>query len=307
MLSDLVVAYLFLGGAGAGTCFVVSVLALFSPRFAVRDAACALCYGKLYVASYSIGCACLLVGSACLAFDLGRFDALVTLVASPRPSFIAIGSYAILVCCVLAFALALLWLRIGWRGVPIARLRVATAAHVACAFTAVCVMAYTGLLLQSIGSVPLWNSPFVPVLLVASSASCGCALVIFSAHVTDVWRPFAKTLFAISKCDAALIAIEAVCLVLFVTGFLRVDTTNQTLVALRESACDLVFGDFSLAFWIGLVVVGLVAPLVFDVLWAKSSRSPRFALAACACVLVGGLVLRTCLVGAGMHPEISTL
>lgn len=307
MLSDLVVAYLFFGGAGAGACFVASLLALRSPRGAVRNVEFAPYYGRFYVATYSCAAACLLVGAVCLSFDLGRFDALVVLLFSPRISYIAVGSFAVLACFVLSLALVLAWLRIGWRGASDRRLRAVFATQVAALLTSFCVMAYTGLLLQSIGSVPLWNSPLVPVLFAASSASCGFALAVLSAHVANVARPFDRVLSIIAKCDAALIAVEVACLVALTVSALHVDAASQTQAMLLASAENLVLGDFAPAFWLGLIAVGLVAPLLFDILWAKSGHSPRFALATCACVLVGGIVLRVCLVGAGAHPEISTL
>lgn len=307
MLSDLVVAYLFFGGAGAGACFVASLLALRSPRGAVRNVEFAPYYGRFYVATYSCAAACLLVGAVCLSFDLGRFDALVVLLFSPRISYIAVGSFAVLACFALSLALVLAWLRIGWRGVSDRRLCAVFATQVAALLTSFCVMAYTGLLLQSIGSVPLWNSPLVPVLFVASSASCGFALAVLSAHVANVARPFDRALSIIAKCDAALITVEVACLVALTVSALHVDAASQTQATLLASAENLVLGDFAPAFWLGLIAVGLVAPLLFDILWAKSGHSPRFALATCACVLVGGIVLRVCLVGAGAHPEISTL
>ena len=307
VLSDLVVAYLFLGGAGAGACFVASVLALRSPRGVVANAEFAPYYGRFYVAAYSCAAACLLVGAACLSFDLGRFDALVALLFSPRVSYIAVGSFAVLACFVLSLALALAWLRIGWRGSSGRRLRVVFATQAVALLVSFCVMAYTGLLLQSIGSVPLWNSPFVPVLFVASSASCGCALAVLSAHAANMAKAFDRALSVIAKCDAALIAVEVACLVALTVSALHVDAANQTQATLLTSAENLVLGDFAPAFWLGLIAVGLAAPLLFDSLWAKSGHSSRFALAACACVLVGGIVLRVCLVSAGAHPEISTL
>ena len=109
MLSDLVVAYLFFGGAGAGACFVASVLALRSPRGAVRNVEFAPYYGRFYVATYSCAAACLLVGAVCLSFDLGRFDALVVLLFSPRISYIAVGSFAVM-------SASRFRLRLFWRG-----------------------------------------------------------------------------------------------------------------------------------------------------------------------------------------------
>ena len=79
MLSGLVVAYLFFGGAGAGACFVASCLALASPRDSVHSPGSAPYYGRLYASALSCSCACLFVGLLCLALDLGSLDTLLAL------------------------------------------------------------------------------------------------------------------------------------------------------------------------------------------------------------------------------------
>lgn len=307
MLSGLVVAYLFFGGAGAGACFVASCLALASPRDSVHSPGSAPYYGRLYVSALSCSCACLFVGLLCLALDLGSFDTLLALFLSPRASFISFGAYVLPACAILGFALALSWIRIGWRGVSSRRLTAVRVAHVVAAVVSVAVMAYTGLLLGSVAAVPLWNSPLVPILFVASSLSCGIALVVLAACGAGVWREFQGVLRRAAAIDMATIALEALALFALVAPPLNATCANQTDIALGLSAARLVSGDCSILFWAGLVAAGLVAPFAFELFGTRLRCKPQYLLAACCCVLAGGIFLRVCLVGAGMHPEISTL
>lgn len=307
MLSDLVVAYLFFGGAGAGACFISSVAALLSPRDAVRSARFAPYYARAYCATYLCGCSCVLVGIACLAFDLGRFDAIFTMLSAPRWSFISFGALAVSTCFVLSIVLAFAWLALEQKGasrVHFAALVVLEVAMLAASFG---VMAYTGCLLQSVGSVPLWTSPLVPVLFVASSASCGIALMVLCLYLTGLWSNFVKLVVRIEKLDALVIAVEIACLGIVLGVSLQSGGTSQTDAALHGSGMLLATGDLALSFWLGLVAVGLVVPLLVELLWLRGGFSPQLILSACVCVLVGGIMLRACLVAAGMHPEIATL
>ncbi|MCL2482576.1 MAG: polysulfide reductase NrfD, partial [Propionibacteriaceae bacterium] len=65
-----------------------------------------------------------------------------------------------------------------------------------------------------------------------------------------------------------------------------------------------VTGPFAASFWIGLVVVGLAVPLVYNLLAHRTSlaaklHAPGFVLAESLCVLVGGFMLRYLIVFAG--------
>lgn len=249
------------------------------------------------------------MGLLCLAFDLGSFDTLLVLFLSPKASFITFGAYALPVCGILAFALALSWVRIGWRGVSSRRLTVVRIAHVVAGALSAAVMVYTGLLLESIAAVPLWDSPLVPALFVASSLSCGFAITALAAYGAGVLREFQSALHRVTAIDAAAIVLELLALCALVLSPLCAMpvSANQTEAALRLSAERLAFGDYSVLFWVGLIAVGLVAPLALEALSARFRHRPGWLLAACCCVIAGGVFLRVCVTGAGVHPEIATI
>lgn len=316
VLSALVVTYLFLGGAGAGACFVLGMLGLLVPR----DEICAVDsrpvrrlrfsprrpYASFFVVGYTAALMALAVGAVCLMADLGRADRIVLLFVNPTPTLINAGTWAI--ACSVALVCALL---AAWGSVlrcPVFALRIMQAASVG---VALFVMFYTGLLLSSIAAVPLWNSVWIPVLFVLSAFSCGIALVTAAAQVSSTAAPFRRAMRALVSIDAVAIVFEAAALAALV-AFAAADVqqaANQTLAAEAASVGALVQGDAAWAFWGLLVAAGLFVPLCLEAAFlSRSSGSMRPASSFCtaACVLVGGFALRACIVWAGVHPVVSS-
>lgn len=68
----------------------------------------------------------------------------------------------------------------------------------------------------------------------------------------------------------------------------------------KRSLEALVSGELMWYFWIGVIVCGLIVPALLD--WFASWRNYRSqVLWVAALVLVGGLLLRICIVGAGAY------
>ena len=227
MFGTAVVCYLFLGGTGAGACFVLAVLGLLVPR----DRLVLTCadgtsgglrqrvvvsheYRALFAPAWACGAAALALGVVLLAVDLGRADRLLLLLAQPRATYLVVGAYALALCMVLAATLAFVWggftRRLSWG--TLAMLEIA-----AC-MCALVVMAYTGLLLQSLRAVPLWNTAWLPVLFVFSSVSCGFALVLASAQFTGAGHMFVAVMRRVMATDACAIAAEALVFVVLVVS-----------------------------------------------------------------------------------------
>lgn len=343
MFGAAVVCYLFLGGAGAGACLLLAVGGLLVPRSRLAPAPPGVGsvddtngisggmfgrlivsreYRRLFAPSYVCGAGVLVLGIALLAVDLGRADRLLLLVTQPHATHLVIGAYALFFCVVLAVALALVWggfaRRMSWR--------MLVALEVALCVCSLVVMAYTGLLLQSLAAVPLWNTVWLPVLFVLSSASCGFALVLGTAQFTGMADVFATVLRRAMASDAGMVAAEiliAFALVASVSAnadagtaasasAVLVDTTGATGVtgtalAAARSAEWLLRGSGAPLFWGGFLGLGLVVPLVAETIALRlRSISANVALGLAACVLAGGFALRWCVVEAGMHPVLTT-
>lgn len=322
MFSTLAVCYLFLGGVGGGAAVVIGACGLATPReslalvprtashfaragdrnapaFSLRDMEA---YRRLLVPLSFSALVLLFVGMVCLLADLGSPDRAMLLFTSPHASFIAVGAW-VLACTAAALVVqCALWG--GWLRLPVAAAR---AIQLACVVLGVATALYTGLMLSGLQAVPLWATPLLPALFVLSSLSCGLALAIISAHLSGAARSFPSLLRTFERFDAAAIAIEGAVLAAFVVR--ATSPAGQTATdQVRETAGNLlVSGPDAWAFWALFVGAGLVVPFVFDLACSFGSRRPRaaspfLAFFAMACVLVGGFVMRYCIVGAGMQP-----
>lgn len=332
MFSTAVIIYLFLGGAGAGACVVLAVLGLATPKEAVAfhvavsahvpfrassenilrtrtEAVIPDALRRLLAPGYAAAFMALLLGILFLAQDLGRMDRLLMLLVTPRLSWVSVGAYALVVELLLAVVLALLSARILRRW----PYRVLRGLQVASAAVGLLVMLYTGMLLAGMPSVPVWNVAATPALFVLSAASCGVALVALGARAAGAEARFPRVMRRLFAWDAALIVAEAAALVALLVSVPHVwPPDTQTGLAAAASIRALLRGELSQAFWVGYVTIGLAVPLVLDVVVAgfRDAMGPRSVvpeLAAAACVLVGGFIMRWCIVMAGMQPTLAMM
>ena len=163
---------------------------------------------------------------------------------------------------------------------------------------------YTGVLLGAVPARPLWNTPMVAQLFLVSAMSTGAAAVLLIAALL---RPKAghdylheERRFLVSL-DVILILVE----IFIVTPFFL----HQALSTWSSSSSlrILLGGSYTLLFWLGFVILGLLAPLaiegfeLFPVVWREQAAkySRLWAGLAAVLVLVGGAVLRYVIVFAG--------
>lgn len=261
MFGELVTAYLFLAGVGAGGVAVASVADLLLvrepfgadvvPDFAEKRPAERLVAGVL-----ALSCGALALGAGCLAADLGRIDRVLSLFLAPPATLMNLGAWAVVLLTVLAAALALVrFLYLPWAD----RRAVVVAEVVACGL-AVVVAVYAGLLLQTLAGVRLWSTPWVPVLFVLSAASCGCALLMAGALFAEGDEGVRKVAQAAARIDAVVIVAE----VAAAAGFLAF-VAGSDHAGVEASAASLLHGPAALPWWVGFVACGLAAPLVVEV------------------------------------------
>jgi formate-dependent nitrite reductase membrane component NrfD len=301
VLGDLTITYLFLGGAGSGALFILIVLSLLTPRASWGDSSAHYApqpaFQPLFFFGYQVGGGALILSALCLLFDLGRPDRLLSLFFRPSPSYLALGTYALVILIACAIVFCFIW------GAPYMRpprwvMRVAEALGLSAALIT---MLYTGLLFQSIGAGTLLGTVLVPVIFVLSSLSAGVALLLLTAALTRAGKLFSTTFRRLARADAALILLEGVGLVLLlISGF----DGQQT----RVAATELIFGEFAAVFWIGVVGCGIIAPLGIEGVSLRvgangMNRAVRWEYAfapAALFLLIGGYCLRVSLLGAGL-------
>jgi len=143
---------------------------------------------------------------------------------------------------------------------------------------------YTGILLSSLGARPLWNSAILGVLFLASGVSAAAAF----AHVVT-HSPDERALTV--RIDNVVLASELGILALFLLGLLAGSAPQV------EAARLFLGGPYTAPFWVFVVGLGIVMPLIIQVLAARHlvQHTPI----APIMVMMGGLALRFVLVSAG--------
>ena len=157
--------------------------------------------------------------------------------------------------------------------------------------SAFAVAAYTGFLLGVVKAVPLWNNAILPILFVVSALSAGLAATSLVGLITD--RERFEQMWLIKKSHVILSAIE---IVVLVTMLIIVSAGSYEGAA---SVQMLVTGQFAPAFWGGIILLGLIAPLIIEgypVFITKRAETSTTSMVVSvigeAGVLVGGFTLR---------------
>jgi formate-dependent nitrite reductase membrane component NrfD len=149
---------------------------------------------------------------------------------------------------------------------------------------------YTGILLSINTARPFWNNGVLAPLFLISGISTGAAFMILFHDGSNVRE---KEELGVIK--LALILAELVALVLFVSALLT-SVANQ-----RESVHLIVGGPYTAAFWLFVVDIGLLVPLLLQTLEALNRLESRFVMP--LLVLVGGFALRYLMIQGGQLSE----
>ncbi|PKM83255.1 MAG: hypothetical protein CVU89_00415 [Firmicutes bacterium HGW-Firmicutes-14] len=155
---------------------------------------------------------------------------------------------------------------------------------------------YTGILLSST-SAPLWNStPYLGLLFLMSATSTGlsCIILILAAKKAEHCL-----IYRLSMADAIVDIME---LIVFVMLIVRLSSTAP------EAAVLLLKGEYSTLFWLGIVVMGLVVPLVLEIyeLTAKKINiiNTKVPVVSAVLILVGGFLTRVVILYAGQATKL---
>lgn len=151
---------------------------------------------------------------------------------------------------------------------------------------------YTGILLGAFGARPLWNSPVLGPLFLASGVSGAAALLMLLENDGQKRE-------ALAKLDARFMGVEALVLGLF---FVALATGG----AAQRQAMFLFFGgSYTAVFWVGVMFLGMAVPLLLE-RWQHTGRAQPTMIPPML-VLFGGIALRAIVVLAGQasHWEVS--
>lgn len=285
----LIVIYLFTAGLSAGA-MITSNLAL-------------LCGGQefkrvsrwgAFIAPFPIT-----IGLGVLLLDLGSplnfYRLFLTLQVRSPMSY---GSWAILLFTVLSVVNLYLWLpekyQVGGQTANLAKWQKSLAKFMP--FLSVGVASYTGFLLNA-AERPLWMGPLLPVLFLVSALSTGVASVILLAALSPWQRARHRELHVLTKIDVLLISLECfIILIMVVMGRL-------SSLSVSHAFSSLLVGQFAWSFWFLIVGLGLIIPLVLDLMELKDKIPVQWALpitiSSSFLVLFGGFFVRYVITYAG--------
>jgi formate-dependent nitrite reductase membrane component NrfD len=143
---------------------------------------------------------------------------------------------------------------------------------------------YTGILLSAFNARPLWNNSILGPLFLVSGLSTGTAVIMWMTRDHNERK-------LMSKIDLLLITIE----LFFITHMLMGMLAGSSV---QIAAADLFLGgQFTVSFWVFVIILGLVFPAVLEILELAGYKIP-VAIPA-SLVLFGGLVFRFIMVEAG--------
>jgi len=276
----LIIWYFFVGGI-AGGCYMLAVLAdLFGDPGDRR----------LAHTGYCIAFAAIVLSGLLLTIDLGRplrFWHMLVQSHTGRPMFkpwspMSLGSWALLLFGAVSFLSFLATLadagRLRWRGV--ARLRppgmLGCLVSVVGGLLGFLVAGYTGVLL-SVTNRPIWaDTSLLGLAFLVSAASTSAALLVLVSYAAG-W--FNAGVYALKRFDAWVLMLELLVL--------------AALVASLGAVARIWLSSWGV-FLLGVVVIGIVAPLVLH--WRGAEAGRLTTPIAAALVVVGGFLLRVVIV-----------
>jgi len=145
---------------------------------------------------------------------------------------------------------------------------------------------YTGILLSSLGARPLWASAALGPLFLASGLSTGAAFAHLIARNPDEQS-------ALLRADNLFLVTELALIGLVLVGLLTASASHAHAAAL------LLGGPYTAVFWVFVVGLGILLPLLLQVLMA--AHRIRHTVLASLLVIGGGLALRFVIVSAGQY------
>ena len=313
-----IICYLFAGGLGGGLCVVCAVAMLFVPASELRLAP-NISYRRIFVPAFVIAAASLVIGMLFLLADVGRLDAIEYLILAPVLRYLNVGAWMLVATTVLCIGLAAFWAS-GADAHTRARRMALRAASVLAAVLGLGVAAYTGLFLAGMKAVPLWHvgaGAVLPTLFVASSLSCGAAVLTAILHLTCENAAFGAFCRTLAKGDLVLIVVEVAAAAILLMLALHAPATPTDRAA-AEAAHALISGAQAPLWWGGFVGAGLaIAAFCDNILLGRkphrrtASPSNRIlpaddvpAVVLALAALVGAFAMRAALVASGVHPII---
>lgn len=142
---------------------------------------------------------------------------------------------------------------------------------------AVMLGAYTGFLLSALKTYPLLNNPILPALFLFSGVSSGAAVALIAMACRYRRNPHSEEAHFVHRVETPVVWLEIFLLFAFFIGLALGDDGKQ-----RALVAAVGGGFWAVWFWLGVVGIGLVIPLLLKS-WASRQHSPYGVLACWRC------------------------
>lgn len=160
---------------------------------------------------------------------------------------------------------------------------------------AVMLGAYTGFLLSALKSYPMLNNPVLPVLFLVSALSSGVATAMLCAMLFFKESLHGPSVHFLHHIEKPVIFAEIFVLIVFFSGLWLGD--GQKVIAVTTAIGS---GFWAQVFWIGIVGIGLLVPLVVNLfIYSRIKSQKGLALVLAGLSLFGVLMLRFFILYAG--------
>lgn len=295
----LIDVYFFLGGVAGGAFVIATIANLLNAER----------YRNVVRVGYYVALLAVIPAPILLIVDLGLPTRFLHMLMVSKPSTaigqgamtlgpfhvkplspMSMGAWALMVFsgCAFLAALDVFLEHRGGRGFPALRTIVGLVGSVFGFFLA----AYPGVLLGATAQPMFVSGHWLGALFLAVGMSTGGAAIALVIALLGGERRDA--LAALMRTVAIALVVQAVTLVLFI-----VTVKMSGSVGISRALAPLVSGQYSLTFWLGAVMVGLIVPLALAFSGRLRRTSAGLAALVAILVLVGGFVIKYVLIAAG--------
>ncbi|MCK3654716.1 cytochrome c nitrite reductase subunit NrfD [Pasteurellaceae bacterium Macca] len=161
-------------------------------------------------------------------------------------------------------------------------------------FLSVALGAYTGFLLSALISYPMLNNPVLPILFLVSGTSSGIGALIMATLVVGKISTHSDEIHFLHKWETPVVLLELLLLFAFFVG-LYFGGGQKTMAAVNALS-----GFWGAVFWIGVVSVGILFPLIANQVANQQLKHRKgFMLLLASAGLIGVLCLRYFILYAG--------
>ncbi len=278
----LIATYLFLAGVGGGA-YVTGVVSDFLGGE----------WASLSKIGVFLGFPCVFMGTMFLIADLGTPANFWRAFMRPGTSWVARGTIIISIFMILGAVHIAFWI---W---PFHGLENAEGARqflgVLGVIFAFGTMIYTGILLGANRPIAFWSTAMVPILFLISALSTGIMAVMLISSIMG--GSHEGPVASLARFDLLFIILEIIVVIVYLQATHRVPES-------RASAKLVLTGTVAPLFWFGVVILGLLLPLVLEVLSVSTLQGSGvdvIAIIASISGLIGGLCLRQVVLSGGIQ------